>query len=76
MSVPTYDDLFNPVIKALHDLGGSGSNSEINEKVAEILKLSEDDVNEIHRGNRTKLGYRLAWSRNYLKRFGVLENSS
>lgn len=76
MSVPTYDDLFNPVIQALHDLGGSGSNSEIDEKVAEILKLSEDDINEIHRGNRTKLGYRLAWSRNYLKRFGVLENSS
>ena len=76
MLIPTYDDLFNPVIKALHELGGSGSVSEIEEKVAELLKLTEDEINEIHRGNRTKLSYRLAWARNYLKRFGVLENSS
>ncbi|MFA6096035.1 MAG: restriction endonuclease [Candidatus Paceibacterota bacterium] len=76
MAIPTYDNLFNPVIKALHELGGSGSIAEIEEKVANLLKLSEDEINEIHRGNRTKLGYRLAWSRNYLKRFGVLENSS
>lgn len=76
MSVPTYDNLFNPVIKALHELGGSGSVSEIDEKVAEILKLTEDEINEIHRGNRTKLSYRLAWARNYLKRYSVLENSA
>ncbi len=76
MPIPTYDDLFNPVLKALHDLGGSGSNSEIDEKVAEILKLTEEEINEIHRGNRTVLSYRLAWSRNYLKRYGLLENSS
>jgi len=76
MAIPTYDDLFNPVLEALHALGGSGSNSEIDEKVAEILKLTEDEINEIHLGNRTKLGYRLAWSRNYLKRYGLLENST
>lgn len=76
MSIPTYDDLFNPVIKAIHELGGSGSVSEIEEKVAELLKFTEAEINEIHRGNRTKLSYRLAWARNYLKRFGVLENSS
>lgn len=76
MAVPKYDELFNPLLQALHELGGSASVSELEEKVAEILKLSEKDVNEIHRGNRTKLSYRLAWSRNYLKRFGLLENSS
>lgn len=76
MAVPTYDNLFNPVIQALHELGGSGSVAEIEEKVADLLGLSESEVNEIHIGNRTKLGYRLAWARNYLKRFGVLENSS
>ena len=26
-----YDELFNPVLQALHKLGGSGSNSEIEE---------------------------------------------
>jgi len=76
MAVPKYDDLFNPLVKAMHDLGGSASVAEIEEKVAEILKLPETDLNELHRGNTTKLSYRLAWTRNYLKRFGLLENSS
>ncbi len=76
MAIPTYDNLFNPLIQALHELGGSGSVSEIDEKVAEILKLSEEEINEIHRGNRSKLSYRMAWARNYLKRYGTLENSS
>lgn len=71
-----YDDLFNPLIKALKNLGGSGAVSEIEEEVAQILKLTEDQINEIHRESTTKLTYRLAWARNYLKRYGILENSS
>ena len=76
MAVPTYDNLYDSVIQALRELGGSGSVSEIEEKVALILKLSEEDISDIHRNNTTKLSYRLAWTRNYLKRYGVLENSS
>lgn len=71
-----YDDLFNPTLKALKQLGDSGSVSEIENEVIKILNLSEDAVNEIHRESTTKLTYRLAWARNYLKRFGLLENSS
>lgn len=41
-----------------------------------ILGLSDAEASEIHRGNTTKLAYRLAWARNYLKRYGLLENSS
>lgn len=70
-----YDDLFNPVLQALHKLGGSGTNSEIEEQVILLLNLSDLEVEEIHRGNTTKLAYRLAWARNYLKRLGLLENS-
>lgn len=76
MAVPKYDELFNPLIKALQDLGGSASVREMEEKVAEILELSEKEVNEIHKGGTTKLSYRLAWTRNYLKRYGILTNSS
>lgn len=71
-----YDDLFNATLKALHNLGGSGSVDEIEEQVISILTLSDNQVNEIHRGSTTKLTYRLAWARNYLKRYGLLENSS
>ncbi|MEP7377402.1 MAG: restriction endonuclease [Chitinophagaceae bacterium] len=71
-----YDDLFNPTLEALHKLGGSGSVDEIEEQVSDILQLSDEQVNEIHRGNIPKLAYRLAWARNYLKRCGLIENSS
>jgi len=71
-----FDDLFNPVLMVLHKLGGSGTIEEINDEVASILKLSDNQAGEIHRGNTTKLAYRLAWSRNYLKRYGLLENSA
>lgn len=71
-----YDDLFNPTLKALKNLGGSGSVSEIEEQVIEILNLTENAINEIHRESTTKLTYRLAWARNYLKRYELIENSS
>lgn len=76
MPVPTYDNMFNPLLEAMRALGGSGSNSELDDKVAEILGLTEEEINEIHVGNRSKLSYRMAWARNYLKRYGLLENST
>lgn len=76
MGVPTYDEMFNPLLQAMRNLGGSASNAELEDEVTKILNLSEEEVNEIHRGNKTKFSYRLAWSRNYLKRYGLLENSS
>lgn len=75
MPIPTYDKLFNPLLAAIRALGGSASVREQERVVAEIMKFTEKDINEIHRGNRTKLSYRLAWARNYLKRYGLLDNS-
>jgi restriction system protein len=60
-------------------LGGSGSIEEIYEKVTEILHLPEEMLGQLHNpetGNRTEIGYRLAWARTYLKKYGILENSS
>ena len=71
-----FDDLFNPTLKALKRLGGSGAVSEIEEEVTQLLDLSEEAVNEIHRESTTKLTYQLAWARNYLKQYGLIENSS
>jgi hypothetical protein len=75
MAVPKYDELFNPLLKALHDLGGSSSLKKVEDQVAAIVKLTPEEINEIHRGNRTKLEYRLAWSSNYLKRYGLIDKS-
>lgn len=62
-----YDELFNPTIQALKNLGGSASISEIEDEVSKILNLSDEEINDIRKGSRIKLSYRLAWARTYLK---------
>lgn len=77
--LPTYDQLMNPLWRALKALGGSGSIEEIYDKVVELEHMPEDVVSQLHdpdKSNQTEVGYRLAWARTYLKKFGLLENSS
>ena len=75
MSVPKHHELMQPVLKAISELGGSASNEEIMDKIASDLKLSDEDLSLIHQGNESKLQYRLAWAKSYLKAYGLIENS-
>jgi restriction system protein len=77
-NMPTFDELIVPTVKALIELGGSGAVEEINNKVYEIAKLPDDILQVPHgdEGTTNEVDYRLAWSRTYLKKFGLLENSS
>jgi restriction system protein len=77
-NIPSYDELIVPTVSALIKLGGSGSVEEINNKVFEITKLPEEILQIPHgeEGTLNEVEYRLAWSRTYLKKFGLLENSS
>lgn len=76
-SVPTFDFMFLPTIQALQLLGGSGTTEEIYDKVVQILQLS-DQVLEILHGStsQSEIEYRLGWSRTYLRKYGLLQNSS
>ncbi|WP_448534423.1 restriction endonuclease [Parathermosynechococcus lividus] len=76
-SVPTFDVMLMPTIQALQIPGGSGTTEEIYEQVAKLLNLP-DEVLEIPHGNSTmsEVEYRLGWSRTYLKKYGLLQNSS
>jgi restriction system protein len=79
VKVPTYDTFMNPLLQALKELGGSGTIEEIATKTAEIVGLSDEQLEIIHdpkRGSSTEFEYRLAWTRTYLKKYGLLENSS
>ena len=63
---PSFDKLYNPMLKALHNLDGSGTNKEIHSEVVRIMNLTDEqiDVAEL----------RLGWIRTYLKRYGLIEN--
>lgn len=76
--MPKYHELMNPLLKALHELGGSGSIEEILSQVSDSLNLPEDVLSIPHnpeKSSQTEVEYRLAWARTYLKKFGIIDNS-
>lgn len=74
--VPSYDELMNPTLRALHDLGGSASIQELAEQVVELLRPTPEVAQQLHgESGQTELEYRLAWARTYLKQFGLITNS-
>lgn len=72
---PATQSLFIPTLKALDELGGSGSNEEIYNRVLTIMPLSADVIDVMHNFTMTEVEYRLAWARTYLKNYGAIENS-
>jgi restriction system protein len=77
----------NPFARSGHDRYSSGSNhhhqtctnEEINNRVFELLGLTSDQLEALHdpeRGGQTEVEYRLHWTRTYLKKFEVVENSA
>jgi len=79
ITVPTFDASIHPLLRALRELGGSGTIEEIAAKTAEIIGLSDEQLDILHnpeRGGQTEFEYRLAWTRTYLKKYGLLENSA
>jgi restriction system protein len=74
--LPKFDELMDPTIQALKRLGGSASNDELVPEIVKLLNLPQElaDIPHKNTGN-TKLEYRAAWARSYLKSAGFLENS-
>lgn len=63
-------------ISALKDTGGSASIQELDERVAEIEGVSEEEQSHLMpNGKYRRFNYLLAWARTYLKKGGALENS-
>ena len=66
---------FEPTLKALQSLGGSGSIEEIFKTVATITHLPNEVLDIMHNFTMTEVEYRLAWARTYLKNYGAIEKS-
>jgi restriction system protein len=77
--LPTREQLLNPVLQALVELGGSGSIEEINDRVTANLKIPENLAIIPHikdkESGQTELEYQLAWARTMLRANGYIVNS-
>jgi len=76
MDFPKREYFLKHTLTALNQLGGSGTNNEINEKVIQILNLPEELLNLTHKNsNQSKYEYQMAWVRTMLKDQGLIKNS-
>ena len=74
LTIPTHNDLMWPTLRAIRDLGGSARNAEIEFKVIEIQEYSDEVIGFMHNQRQSKIQYRLAWARTWLKNIGALES--
>lgn len=67
-----------PTLQALVNLGGSGTNDEINETVYQICQFSDKELAMPHgeNGLTSEIDYRLGWARTWLKKANLIQNSS
>ncbi len=73
---PNLPGMMRATVIALKELGGSGTNNEILERVILNEPVGEEEQSYQQKGDRrTKLKYYLSWTRTNLKINGDLENS-
>jgi restriction system protein len=75
VTVPRYDELFDAVLSALRSLGGSATNTELDDRVAADLGLTDDDLAVSNGKGRGQFSYNLAWTKSYLKAVDLVQNS-
>ena len=72
-TVPPIAELIGITFKALKELGGSGTNDEIFNKVVEIENFSDNVLNKTRKG-KSEIAYHIAWARTALRVNGIIEN--
>lgn len=74
---PRPGDLAVATLKALRELGGSGSIQEIATTVIRMESYPDEITSQMHKvGSQTELEYQLAWARTQLRIVGAVQNSA
>jgi restriction system protein len=77
ISVPTFDELMWPALRALKAMGGSATNEELVNKIIELENVPAEIQAIQHPDHRqSKLNFNLAWAKTYLKKVEAINNSS
>ncbi|CAM3695972.1 restriction endonuclease [Litorimonas haliclonae] len=76
--LPDLSGMMLATVEALKEIGSSANIQELDEKVAEIENVTEEEQSYTmsNEDPRARLNYYLAWARTYLRRGDAIENSS
>lgn len=70
--LPSAKEMITPLIQVLSSSNRDLSVKEIEESVSKLLKLSSEQLSIPHDKSRTEFQYRLAWTRSYAKKQGLV----
>ena len=71
--LPRYDDLFSVTLKAMQEMGGSGSADAINVRIASAIRATPEQLAVVYDKNNVPiLTDRMHWARNSLKTSGFI----
>lgn len=73
-TLPSAKQMVPQLLEALRELAGPASVAELEVAVAQKMGLSEQQLAIPHDKSRSEFQYRLAWSRSYAKRDGLVES--
>ena len=78
MDTPKYYEFMNPTLQALREGGGTLTNEEIVDAVAQLMHLPDEVMERRQAGHHTmrECEYRIAWAKSYLKQAGYLTQSA
>jgi restriction system protein len=78
MDTPQYYEFMNPTLQALREGGGTLTNEEIVDAVAQLMHLPDEVMERQQAGhpNIREFEYRIAWAKSYLKQAGYLTQST
>ena len=72
---PQFIRFLKPIIEILRELGGSGTSSEVTDKVIERLNIPDEEQSVILKSGQSRVYNQVHWARMYLVNGGLLDSS-
>jgi len=72
---PQFIRFFKPIIEVLKETGGSGTVSEVIDRVIEKMKIPESEQIITLKGGQSRVRNQIQWARFYLAQAGIIDSS-
>jgi restriction system protein len=72
---PQFIRFLKPIIDVLRESGGSGTSSEVTDKVIERLNIPDEEQSVILKSGQSRVYNQVHWARMYLVHGGILDSS-
>ena len=72
---PQFIRFLKPIIEVLRESGGSGTSSEVTDKVIERLDISDEEQSVILKSGQSRVYNQVHWARMYLVHGGIVDSS-